>query len=86
MSLAELKKLAGDKKLILGLDRTLKALRKDGLKKIFLSSNCSKQDKETIETNSKLFKVDVDELKISNEELGVVVKKPFSVSVAAQSK
>ena len=86
MSLAELKKIVGDKKLILGVDRTIKALRKGNLKKIFISANCAERTKETIETNSKLFKVDVSQLKISNEEFGVVVKKPFAVSVASLQK
>ncbi len=86
MSLAELKKLVGNKKLIVGTDRTLKLLKKGELKEIFVSVNCPKNDKDTLTTQAKMFSVKVDQLEISNDDLGVVVKKPFSVSVVALQK
>ncbi len=86
MTVAELKKLAGDKKLIIGTDRTLKALKKGNLKKVFLASNCEASAKSDIENNAKMTKVEVSQLDISNEDLGVVVKKPFSVSVIGLAK
>lgn len=86
MSLAELKKLVGNKKLILGTDRTLKNLKKNELKEIFLSSNAAKNAKEDVEVISKKFGVKVSQLEITSDEMGVVVKKPFSVSVASLQK
>ena len=83
MSLAELKKHVGSKKLLLGADRTLKNLKKGELKEIFLSSNTAENVKEDIETISKKFNVKIYKLDITSEEMGVVVKKPFSVSVAS---
>ena len=86
MSLAELKKLVGDKKLIIGTDRTMKELTKGGLKEIFLSSNCSKETKENIETHAGMFKVKVSTVDITNDDMGVLVKKPFAVSVVSLLK
>lgn len=86
MTLAELKKFVGNKKLILGSGRTIKLLKKGELKEIFLSSNMSKASKSAIETHAKMMGVKVSELGITNEEMGVVVKKPFGVSVASIQK
>jgi large subunit ribosomal protein L30e len=86
MTLEDLKKAVGNKNLILGSQRTVKELKKGSLKKIFLASNCDKATKETIEINAKVLKVDVSKLNITSEELGIIVKKPFSVSVASLLK
>ncbi|MEK6886382.1 MAG: ribosomal L7Ae/L30e/S12e/Gadd45 family protein [Nanoarchaeota archaeon] len=86
MSLAELKKHVGNKKLLLGTDRTLKNLKKGELKEVFLSSNVAENLKDDIETISKKFGVKVYNLDITSDEMGVVVKKPFSVSVASLQK
>jgi len=68
-------------KVIIGADRTLKLLRKGELKEVYLSSNCPKQVKEDIEHYAKLHSIQLFRLKESNEELGVLCKKPFSISV-----
>ena len=86
MTVAEVKKLVGNKKLIIGTDRTLTALRKDEVKKVFMASNCPKGVRSDVEHYAKLTNVEVALLDIPNDELGVVVKKPFSVSVIALLK
>lgn len=84
--MTDLKKHVGDKKLVLGRDRVMKLLRKDSLKEIFLAVNCSSSIKDDIDSLAKKFKVPVTLLKITNDDMGVVVKKPFSVSVAGLQK
>ncbi|MBN2420697.1 ribosomal L7Ae/L30e/S12e/Gadd45 family protein [Candidatus Woesearchaeota archaeon] len=86
MSLTELKKLIGNKKLIVGTDRTLKELKKGNIKSIFVASNCPENLKSEIETNARMEKSEISVLEINNEELGVVVKKPFAVSVVSLLK
>ena len=86
MSLSELKKYINDKKLIFGRDRSLKNLKKNLVKEIFLSSNADNIVKEDITVISKKFNVKVSQLEITADEMGVVVKKPFAVSVAALLK
>lgn len=83
MSLTELKKLVGNKKLVVGSNKTLKELKKGNVKSVFLASNCPKDLKSEIETNAKMEKAEVSILETNNEELGVVVKKPFAVSVVS---
>lgn len=86
MTLVELKKHVGSKNLVLGMDRTMKSMKKGSLKEIFLASNVSKEIKEDIETVAKKSGVKVSNLEINNEEMGVVVKKPFAVSVVSLLK
>ena len=86
MTLSELKKNVGNKKLILGLNRTVKEMKKGNVNEIFLASNCSMEMKKDIEAVAKKFKIKISELDVTNEEMGVVVKKPFAVSVACLLK
>ncbi len=81
MSLVELKKILKEGKFIIGTDKTIKALREGNLKKIYLSSNCRGDIKSKIERYTKISKVDVEILNVSNEELGTLAKKQFSISV-----
>jgi large subunit ribosomal protein L30e len=73
-------------KAILGLERTIKELKKGNLEKIYLSSNISEKVKEDIMYYSSLQKIEIIELDIPNDELGIVCKKPFSVSIVGVLK
>ena len=86
MTLAELRKHVESKKLLVGSDRTMKELKKGNLKEVFLASNVSKTMKEDVEHHAKMFGTKVSKLDITNDEMGVVVKKPFAVSVVSLLK
>jgi large subunit ribosomal protein L30e len=77
----QIRKLLASKKLIIGADRTVKALRTGKLNKIFLSAGCADRTEETIKKYAKLTGVEVKKLRLPSDELGVVCKKPFSISV-----
>ena len=81
MSLEKLKKALKDKTLKIGTDVTLKAMRKGGAKTVFISSNCPESLLKQVERYSKLVGVDLVKLEISNEELGAICKKPFSINM-----
>lgn len=75
----EIRKLLGTDKIILGTERSLKALAAGKLTKIIIASNCADETRKTIdETLGKTELVVADE---DNEELGVLCKKPFRVAV-----
>ncbi len=82
---AELKKILESKKAILGGDVTLKLLRQGKIKKVFLSSNCDPLVKADIKQVCKVAEIECVELEHNNEEIGVIFKKPFSVSVVGVS-
>ncbi len=77
----EIKKLLGKDNLIIGMERTVKAIKSGELKKVFLASNASESLKKDVDYYSKLSGFEVVNLKINNEDLGVLCKKPFSVQV-----
>jgi len=77
----ELKDSLGDSNLTIGAESTLKKLRKGSLKTIFLAKNCPREIKSEIKHCAKIGKVNVFDLDINNEDLGVICKKPFSISV-----
>ncbi len=86
MTSAELKKVVGDKKMLIGATKTVAEMKKGNVKKIFLAANCDVKTRATIESNAKVLSVDVAQVEVSSEEMGVLVKKPFSVSVISLSK
>lgn len=77
----ELRKLIKEKKMLVGTERTLKALKLGKLEKVFLSLNCPAGVKEDINHYSKLSKASISQLRYPNDELGVLCKKPHSISV-----
>ena len=80
-NISELKKLLKLDKIILGTDRTLKLLKLGTADRVFLSSNCPEEVKKDIEYYAKLSNVPLIYLKQPNDELGILCKKPYPVSV-----
>ncbi len=81
MKVDDLKKDLENKKMIFGANITLKKLRAGKLKKIYMANNCRKDIAEDIVKYAKINKIEIVKLKKTNEELGVLCKKPFSISV-----
>lgn len=67
---------------VAGVKKVLKQLRAGKLSQVFLASNCPAQMKKDVESSARLAKVPVVELAVNNEELGVLCKKNFFISVA----
>ncbi len=84
--LDEIKKLIRDEKLIFGRDIALKKLRLGKVEKIFLAKNCNEELKKDIEYYKNINKFEVAQLSIPNDELGMICKKPFSISIAVKLK
>lgn len=78
---ADIRKLLGTDALIIGSERTMKALRAGELKQVLLSSNCDPSLKDTADHYAKLAGVEVVQLDVPNEELGVFCKKPFNIQL-----
>ena len=78
---SEVKKLMTASRLVLGSDETVKLLRQCKLARVFVSTNCSPQMRSDLEQACKIAGIDVVELNQTSEEIGVLCKKPFAVSV-----
>lgn len=79
--MADFKKLLTANKLILGTEETIKKLRAGKISKIFLASNCDETVRADIERACTLGNVPCSVLSQSNDEIGVLCKKPFAISV-----
>tara|TARA_Y100000310_G_scaffold345672_1_gene468092 strand:- start:3705 stop:3974 length:270 start_codon:yes stop_codon:yes gene_type:complete len=79
--ISEIKKLLEQKKVQIGTQVAIKNLSKGLVKKIFLAQNCPTNVVDDLTHMSKISKVDIVKLKVPNDELGVVCKKRFSISV-----
>jgi len=78
----DLKEAVKDKKeLVIGTQRTLKRLKMGEIKKVYVSSNCPKDVLDDLEHYSKIYNIPLVKLKENNEELGIICKKPFHISV-----
>ncbi|MFH1276300.1 MAG: ribosomal L7Ae/L30e/S12e/Gadd45 family protein [Candidatus Woesearchaeota archaeon] len=79
--LKELKEKLLQEKVVVGIDRVMKELKKDCLNKIFLASNVRDDLRKDLIHYAGLQGVTVEELELSNEELGILCKKNFFVAV-----
>jgi ribosomal protein L30E len=69
------------KKIVIGTDTVIKKLQLGELEKIYLTNNCPGDVKESITHYSDLAHIPVVNLELDNEELGVLCKKNFFISV-----
>ena len=77
----DIKKLIKTKNLVIGTGRTIKNLKLGKVEKIILSSNCPERVVNDLNYYAGLSKAETIKVPYPNEELGVICKKPFSISV-----
>lgn len=81
MNSVEIKKMVKAGNIIIGTIRTLKSLKLGKIGKVLVSSNCPARVENSLNyyaasSNAEIYKIDYP-----NDELGVICKKPFSISV-----
>jgi large subunit ribosomal protein L30e len=86
MSIDEIKKSLKSENMVIGADKVLKALRKKELEKIFLASNAPAALMSDVKRFAELTGTQLELLAVPNDELGVVCKKPFSISTIGLKK
>ena len=82
----DIKKIVKEKKVILGAERTIKSLRLGRIEKVIMSSNCAQTTTDDISYYAGLSSTETVKVNYNNEELGVICKKPFSISVISVLK
>ena len=83
---SEIKKMIKSGNVILGTERTIKNLKLGKVQKILVSSNCPANVEKDINYYAVLSGAEFYKLNYSNEELSVICKKPYSISVLALIK
>lgn len=81
ITIAELKKMLKEKNLVIGRERTIKNLKLGKVDKVVVTLNCPEKVQEDIDYYAGLGKAEVLKIKYPNEELGIICKKPFAISV-----
>lgn len=79
--LKQLKKDLESKKVVIGAQRTLKLLRQGKIARVLVAQNSTDVLKDDLVYYSKNGGFEIVELDVPNEELGVLCKKPFSISL-----
>ena len=82
----EIKKMLKAGNLVLGTERSMKSLKLGKIQKVMLSSNCPAKVEKDISYYAGLAGAEFQKLDYPNDELGVICKKPFSISVLAVVK
>ena len=86
ISSADIKKMIKAGNVIIGTEMAIKGLKLGKLEKIMVSSNCPERVEKNINYYAGLTGTEVQKLDYPNDELGIICKKPFSISVLALSK
>ncbi|MDP6294227.1 MAG: ribosomal L7Ae/L30e/S12e/Gadd45 family protein [Candidatus Woesearchaeota archaeon] len=77
----DIRKLVEADKVIIGSDRVLKGMAKETLKEVLVTRNIAQLIKQKVEHYAKLHDIKITELEQNSEELGVLCKKPFNISI-----
>jgi large subunit ribosomal protein L30e len=85
-SITEIKKVLEERKYVIGAERGLKNLKLGNVEKVYLASNCKEDVKKEAEYLAKLSNASVVVLNQPNDELSLICKKPFSISMLSVIK
>ena len=83
ISATEIKKMIKAGNIIIGTGKTLKSLKLGRVQKVLVSSNCPARVEKDIAYYSGLSGAEIHKLDYPNDELSVICKKPFAISVLA---
>jgi large subunit ribosomal protein L30e len=75
-----------NKKLLIGLNSVMKAVKAGDAEKVVVANNCSEAMRIDINNYSSVSGVKVEIFEGNNRELGTLCKKPFPISVLAVKK
>ena len=80
---AEIKKMLKSGNVVIGTEKTIKNLKLGRVQKVLMSSNCPAKVEKDISYYSGLSGAEFHKLEYPNDELSIICKKPFSISVLA---
>ena len=82
----EIKKMLKSGSIVIGTERTIKKMKLGRVQKVLISSNCPNNVEKDINYYAGLSGAELHKLDYPNDELSVICKKPFSISVLALLK
>lgn len=85
-TIQSIKKAIKEDKLVIGLNKTLRELKKDEVKIVVVASNAPIHVKEEIKSLTKVNDVEYVEMNKDNVELGAICRKSFGVMTLSIKK
>ncbi len=82
----EIKELIKTGKAVIGTKETLRLLKEGKVKRVFVATNCPEDVRESVERYAGFSDASVEELPVPNDELGIMCRKQFSISVLAERR
>ncbi len=79
----EIKKMLKSGDVVIGTEKAIKGLKLGKVQKVLVSSNCPAKVEKDINYYAVLSNAEFHKLDYPNDELSVICKKPFSISVLA---
>ncbi|MBW2998588.1 ribosomal L7Ae/L30e/S12e/Gadd45 family protein [Candidatus Woesearchaeota archaeon] len=76
-----IKKSMDNDKLVIGFNEVKKGLMSNELKQVYMASNTPESMIEDVDKLATISSTDVKKLKQANDDLGIVCKKPYFISV-----
>ncbi len=83
MSTDNLRKALKEGKLIMGTEETIKAMKRGKVKEVFIAKNCPQLLRREIKNYAEISGANVVELDETNEDIGAICKKPFSINICS---
>lgn len=83
---ANIKQAIEANKLNIGSETTKKLLAQEKLQKIMVASNCREDLKQDINHYAAVGNIEIENLDMDSEELGIMCKKNFNVAVVSIQK
>ncbi|MBT4605305.1 50S ribosomal protein L30 [archaeon] len=84
-TIEQIKTLLTEEKAIIGKNEVLRAIKSGSANKVFLAKNAPEDLKADLAYYNKINPIEIVNLEIDNEELGVLCKKNFFIAVIACS-
>ena len=82
----EIKDIIKKENAVIGTKAVIKGLKLGNISKVFVTINCPKEVKESIKHYAGISGAEVVQIKQPNDELGVLCKKSYSISVLGLKK
>lgn len=82
----DIKKAVEAKKILIGTESTLKALKRGELATVVVASNCPESAKADIEHNAKVGGTPVKQFEGTSADLGALCVKPFKIAAVGLLK
>ena len=76
-----IRKAIKEEKAVIGTKSIIKELKLGKLSKVYVTINCPKNIKEDVKRYADISGAEVIEINQPNDELGILCKKPFSISL-----